>query len=157
VNAHNHMHLHPTILSLMVKVGREYGLQSIRFPYEPPLRSWRASRRQLASKIGWWMFLSPWMKLMKRRLRSAGVQSNDCIFGMADSGRMTRDRVIALLGEIPPGISEMYFHPATRRCPEIDRTMPEYQHEEEFRALTHPLVLEAVKRNGIERCAFSDL
>ena len=157
VNAHNHMHLHPTILSLIVKVGREYGLQSIRFPYEPPLHSWRASRRQLVTKIGWWMFLSPWMKLMKRRLRSAGVQSNDYIFGMADSGRMTCGRVIALLGEVPPGISEMYFHPATRRCPEIDRTMPDYQHEEEFRALTHPLVLEAVKRNGIERCAFSDL
>jgi hopanoid biosynthesis associated protein HpnK len=157
VNAHNHMHLHPTILSLIIKVGREYGLQSIRFPYEPPLRSWRASRQGLSSKIGWWLFLAPWTKLMKKRLRRAGVHINDYLFGMANSGRMTLELVLALLREIPPGISEIYFHPATRRCPEIDRTMPNYQHEEEFKALTHPSVLEALKRNGIERVAFCDL
>ena len=156
-NAHNHMHLHPTILTLMIQVGKEYGLQSIRFPYEPPLRAWRASRRELCSKISWWIFLSPWLKLMKRRLRRAGAQINEYMFGMSDSGRMTRDLVIALLGEVPTGITEMYFHPATRRCPEIDRDMPKYRHEEEFKSLTHPLVLEALKRNGIQLCAFSDL
>ncbi len=157
VNAHNHMHLHPTILSLLIEIGKDYGLQSIRFPYEPPLPSWRASRHGLSSKIGWWIFLAPWLKLMKERLRRAGVQINDYLFGMADSGRMTSNLVIALLREIPHGITEIYFHPATRRCPEIDRTMPDYQHEEEFKALTHPLVLDELKRNGIDRCAFSDL
>jgi hopanoid biosynthesis associated protein HpnK len=157
VNAHNHMHLHPTILTLMIKVGRRYGLRSIRFPYEPPLRSWRASHEGLGSKIGWWLFLGPWLQLMKKRLRRAGVQINDYLFGMASSGQMTLDRVMALLQQIPPGITEMYFHPATRRCPEIDRTMPDYKHEEEFRALTHPSVLDALKRCGIECVAFGDL
>ena len=27
VNAHNHMHLHPTVLGLILKVGRDYGLE----------------------------------------------------------------------------------------------------------------------------------
>jgi hopanoid biosynthesis associated protein HpnK len=157
VNAHNHMHLHPTILSLLIKVGKEYGLRSMRFPYEPPLRSWRASRQGLGSKIGWWLFLAPWTNLMKKRLRRAGVRINDYLFGVANSGHMTFERVLALLQEIPPGVSEMYFHPATRRCPEIDRTMPDYRHEEEFKALTHPSVLDALKRHGIERVAFGDL
>jgi len=157
VNAHNHMHLHPTILALIIKVGREHGVRGIRFPYEPPLRTWRASRQGLGTKIGWWLFLAPWMRLMKHRLRRAGVTINDYLFGMAFSGQMTLDRVLALLQEIPPGVSEMYFHPATRRCPEIDRTMPDYQHVEEFKALTHPSILDALKRNGIERVAFGDL
>jgi hypothetical protein len=76
---------------------------------------------------------------------------------MSDSGRMTPDLVIALLGEVPTGITEMYFHPASRRCPEIDRDMPDYRHEEEFKSLTHPLVREALEKNGIQTCAFSDL
>ena len=28
VNAHKHFHLHPTVLALMLRIGRDYGLQS---------------------------------------------------------------------------------------------------------------------------------
>src|SRR5262249_34986092 len=51
VNAHNHMHLHPTILGILLRVGREYGLRAVRVPYEPPLRSWRAARRRLGRRF----------------------------------------------------------------------------------------------------------
>ncbi len=157
VNAHNHMHLHPTILSSLIEIGKDYGIQSVRFPYEPPVRSWRASRRSLGTKLAWWVFLAPWLMLMKTRMHRAGVQINDYLFGMADTGRMTPQLVVAMLREVPTGITEMYFHPASRRCPEIDRTMPEYQHEEEFKALTSSTVIDALKENRIDRCAFSDL
>jgi hopanoid biosynthesis associated protein HpnK len=157
VNAHNHMHVHPTILSLIIKVGREYGLKSVRVPFEPPLRSWRATGRSLAGKLGWAVFLAPWMNLMRLRLRAAGLNSNDCVFGMADSGDMRADLVIRFLEQIPEGVTEMYFHPATRRCPEIDRTMPTYRHEAEFAALISPDVMRAVQNGGIERIAFSDI
>jgi len=46
VNCHKHMHLHPTIGRLLLKVGREYGLKAVRYPYEPVLPSWRASRAE---------------------------------------------------------------------------------------------------------------
>ena len=29
VNAHNHMHLHPPVLGLLLRIGREYGLDAI--------------------------------------------------------------------------------------------------------------------------------
>jgi hopanoid biosynthesis associated protein HpnK len=58
VNAHNHMHLHPTVLGLILKVGREFGLRAMRVPYEPVFPSWRASRRGLVSKLAGWMFLA---------------------------------------------------------------------------------------------------
>src|SRR5712692_2140110 len=43
VDGHNHMHLHPTVLGLILKVGRDYGLKAVRVPYEPLIASWRAS------------------------------------------------------------------------------------------------------------------
>ena len=76
---------------------------------------------------------------------------------MADSGRMTRDLVLALVREMPPGVTEMYFHPAVRRCPEIDQTMPDYQHEREFQALTDPAIERELLKQRIHRIAFSDL
>jgi chitin disaccharide deacetylase len=157
VNAHNHMHLHPTILGLILKVGREYGLKAVRFPNEPPLRSWRASRRALGGKVVSWTLLSPWLWRMRRVLRRARMRSNAFIFGMAESGAMTTALSLSYLRRLPRGVTEIYFHPATRRCPQIDRTMPEYRHEDEFRALTSRELADALASAGIKSISFSDL
>jgi hypothetical protein len=85
------------------------------------------------------------------------VNHNDFVFGMADSGAMTLDLVLRFLHNLPGGVTELYFHPATRRCAELDRTMADYRHEEELRALTSDSLLEAVRSAGIRRIAFSDI
>ena len=51
----------------------------------------------------------------------------------------------------------MYFHVATRRCPEIDARMPEYRHEDELAALLSKSVRTAIAREGIQPIAFGDL
>lgn len=157
VNAHNHMHLHPTVLRLVLKVGRDYGLKAVRWPNEPPLLSWRVSRGSLASRCASWLFLSPWTALMKHRLRRAGVRHNDFLFGKADSGFMTLEKVLGFLQNAPDGVTELYFHPATRRCAEIDRTMPRYRHEDEYRALTSPALRQALETEHVRRTAFSEI
>jgi chitin disaccharide deacetylase len=157
VNAHNHFHLHPTVFNLLLKVGRDYGLKSVRFPNEPPVVSWRCSKKGLGSKLANHLFLAPWMCLMKKRLLNAHLRFNDFIFGMANSGAMTMDLVLQFLGYLPEGVTEIYFHPSKRRCPQIDRTMPDYRHEEEFDALVSTRLREEFQTLSIQRIAFSDL
>jgi len=157
VNAHNHMHLHPAVLGLILKVGREYAARAVRLPFEPPLLSWRASRKALSQRLAFALFLAPWLKLMRVRLRRAGMKSNERVFGMTDSGRMTVDLVLRLVKLLPDGVTEIYFHPATRRCPEIVRNMPDYHHEEEFKALIDPAFSDVLAQVGAERIAFADL
>ena len=94
---------------------------------------------------------------MKHLLRQARVRHNNFFFGMSDSGSMTLDRVLRIISHLPDGVSELGFHPATRRSAEIDRTMPGYHHEEEFLALTNESLRLAVQAAGIQRIAFSDL
>ena len=157
VNAHNHMHLHPTVLRLILKVGREYGLKAIRLPNEPPRPSWRAARTAPGSRFTSWIFLLPWMHLMKAMMRRAQVRYNDFLFGMNDSGAMTTDLVLRIIRDLPDGVSELCFHPAARRSAEIDRTMPGYMHEEELRALTNKQLMQTLQSMGIKTIAFSDL
>jgi hopanoid biosynthesis associated protein HpnK len=157
VNAHNHLHLHPTILNLILKAGGEHGLKAIRLPFEPPFLSWRASRKSLVSRLATGLFLRPWTTHMRSRLTRARVHFNDYIFGLLDSGAMTAERTLRILSRLPEGVTEIYFHPATRRCPEIDRTMPEYRHEQEYAALISPAVKLALEKLGVRRIAFSDL
>jgi chitin disaccharide deacetylase len=156
-NTHNHLHLNPRILELILRVGRDFGLRAIRVPNEPALPSWRTTGKGLTGRLAAWAFLSPLIVHMKRQLRRAQISGNDFIFGMADTGAMTAERVHRFLKYLPDGITEIYFHPATRRCLEIDRTMPEYLHEEEYKALTSSRLMDAFELEGISRIAFSDL
>jgi hopanoid biosynthesis associated protein HpnK len=156
-NAHNHMHLHPTVLSTLLRVGREFGLDAVRVPYEPPGASWRASGRGRAARLAAALALAPFTGLLRSRLRRRRIKFNDFVFGMNDSGRMEEPLVLRQLDALPDGVTEMYFHAATRRCPTLDRAMPDYRHEGELAALTSARVRSALETLGIQPIAFGDL
>lgn len=157
VNGHNHMHLHPTVLRLMLDIGREYGLKAMRVPFEPAVRSWRAAGNGLMGRAAVTLLLLPWTALLKHRLRRAGIRYNDYVFGLHDTGRLTQRLALGWVAHLPDGVTEWYFHPATRRCPELAATMPDYRHEEEFQSLISPVLRQAVIARGITRTAFSEL
>lgn len=141
VNAQSHMHVHPTVFGLLLRVGRDYGSPPIRIPREPG--------------AAWW--LVPWLTLMAARARRAGVAHNGYVYGLRDTGRMGSARVLALLQALPAGVTEMYFHPATRRWDGIDPVLDGYALEDEFAALIDPAVVAAVRGPGIEAITFADL
>lgn len=141
VNAHNHMHLHPTVLGLILEIGRDYGLKAVRVPLEP---------------AGSW-FLRPWLSLMKARLKWAELRFNDFVFGLHDTGNMDRNRVLPLLHRLPEGVTEMFFHPATGRWEGMDPAASQFQFEEEYKTLIDGDIRQAVKAAGIQLIAFRDI
>ncbi len=153
VNAHHHMQLHPTVSQILLKVGKEYGVRAIRLPYEPPIHSWRASGRGLFQRVAAWVFLSPWIVLLGNRIAQERVCSNDFVFGMYDSGKISMNLVLRLLRCLPDGVTEICFHPA---IPKTDRTGEDGGPQKELEALTSPSVREAVLASGIQLIAFSD-
>lgn len=140
-NAHNHMHLHPTVLGMIVDIGRDFGLNAVRLPNEP----------------GGGIFLAPWIALMKRRLRRAGPRFNDFIFGIRDTGRMDGDTLRRIISELPDGVSEIFLHPATGRWRGMEPGARDFRFEDEFHALVDPAVRSAVTESGAELIAFGDL
>lgn len=157
VNAHKHMHLHPTVAGLIVAIGRQYGLAAMRVPAEPaaPLREAGAALSP-AQRIGA-RLLALWVALLRRRLMRAGIAVNDHLFGLAWSGAMTEARVLSLLPHMPDGVSEIYFHPAASRSGALIRAMPEYRHAEEFAALVSRAVRRQIADAGIGLISYSDL
>jgi hopanoid biosynthesis associated protein HpnK len=141
VNVHKHFHIHPTILSILLEVGRDYGMPAMRVPDEP---FWFAARSAgvlpgLAQTL-----LSPWIALMKHRLRRARIFHNDRIFGIAGSGAMDEAGLLAILARLPPGVTEIYLHPATQSGSAITASMSQYRHAEELDALSSPRVRAAL-------------
>jgi hopanoid biosynthesis associated protein HpnK len=153
VNAHKHMHLHPTVAALIVEIGRDYGMKAMRVPAEPvaALRAAFPGERYRAQ------LYRPWALRLRQRLRRAGLTVNDHLFGLAWSGGMTEERVQHLLPHLPEGLSEIYFHPATERTLALAAAMPDYRHRDELAALLSPALRARIEELGIRRVTYSEL
>jgi chitin disaccharide deacetylase len=153
VNVHKHFHLHPTLLEMLLRIGGEYGVPAVRVPDEP---LWFAARG--GRWIPWMStaMLAPWNALMKRRLRAARMLHNDSIFGVAASGAMDEETLLAVLARLPAGITEIYLHPATVSGSAIAPSMNGYRHADEFAALLSPRVRAAVAAAAVERGGYAD-
>jgi hopanoid biosynthesis associated protein HpnK len=157
VNAQSHFHLHPTVFGMILRIAREYGSPPIRIPYEPFGPSWRATGDLRGLRFANAYLLAPWLAMMCARLDAGGFAHNDRVLGLSDVGHMTPARVTALLGELGPGVTEVFFHCATGRWPGIDPALTGYQLEDELAALTSPAVAALLHGEDVERIAFGDL
>ncbi len=157
VNAHKHLHLHPTVLGLIMRMGRRFGLRAVRVPYEPPLAAWRASGANLAGMLASSFGYGLLTALLRLRLHRAGLYSNDYVLGLSDSGRMGEELMLRQIEQLRDGVTEMYFHPATRSCPAFDRFMASYRPTDELAALTSPRVRRALRDLGVRPTGFADL
>ncbi len=144
-DAHKHMHLHPTIGAMMIGIGRRFGLSALRVPAEPPdvLRAC-GMRPRLGQHA-----LYRWSRVLRGQAQRAGLATENHVFGLAWSGHMTRDRVRRLVGHLPPGRSEIYFHPAMGRDATLAALMPDYDHEAELQALLDPMLPALLAQHGV--------
>jgi hopanoid biosynthesis associated protein HpnK len=154
VNAHKHMHLHPTVARLIVRIGRAFGLRAMRVPAEPTALVRALDPR--GTGLGH-AALRRWSSVLRRRVRRAGLAANDHLFGLAWTGGMTEARLLALLPALPAGVSELYCHPAARNTAALRAAMPGYDPTAELAALTSAAVRSRVAEQGIELVAFGDL
>jgi hopanoid biosynthesis associated protein HpnK len=156
VNAHKHFHIHPTVLSLILRVGREFGLQAVRLPYEPAALLDQRSRNSLVDRLGSWG-IKPWLRLMKRRLQHAGVLCNDQLLGIRHSGAMNEATLFESLQRLPVGVTEIYLHPATKSGATIALSMSGYRHTDELAALRSPRIRAALTQLRATCGGYGDL
>ena len=155
VNAHKHFHLHPTLLEMLLRIGAEFGAPAVRLPREPAWVARRAGGAIAGPAVAG--LLSPWLALMRRRLRMAGIAHNDYVFGMSDSGSMDEARLLEILGKLPEGVTEIYLHPAVESGAAIAASMGGYRHADELAALLSPRVRAAVAASGAQTGGFRRL
>ena len=154
VNVHKHFHLHPTVLTMMLRIGRDFGVRAVRVPDEPV---WFAAQSGHWSARANAVLLRPWIALMKRRLHAAQILHNDRIFGVAASGSMDERKLLTILARLPPGVTEIYLHPAVQSGPVIAESMTQYRHADELAALKSPRVRAAIAAGDFGHGGYADL
>jgi chitin disaccharide deacetylase len=149
-NAHQHFHLHPFVGMLLTTIGRRFGVRALRVPLEPArvLRTVEPLRSGMPA-----LLTVPFALALRRRARAAGMAGADSVFGLRWSGQMTRERLLGLIRNLPPGLSEIYLHPATGPFPGAAHG---YRYRDELAALTAPEVVTACRDPSLRLGGYSD-
>jgi chitin disaccharide deacetylase len=150
VNAHKHFHLHPTIASLIVKLGKKHGVKGARVPLEPKDILGRIERHGRSATVA---LTTPFARALRGRFRRAGIAAPDQVFGLAWSGAMRAERLSGLITHLPDGLSEIYMHPATGAYP---GSAPGYEYAAELAALTDPRMAGLIEAGDIRLGGFGD-
>lgn len=145
VNGHLHLHLHPTVFSILTQDAVQLGIESLRLTREPfwkdvPLASGRRWYRGMHALI--YLVLAGRARATFRQRRFRHTQQ---VFGLLQNDRVDETYVLKLLQVLPPGDSELYSHPS----------LDKFKHE--FDALISPRVRALVEKSRIQLIRYQDL
>lgn len=97
VDVHQHFHAFDRVWQALLEVGREAGLPWLRFPAERPRGG-------------------PGIRWIARRFRTRSrpgppTRTTDHFRGLALAGHLDEDRLLAILRDLPDGLTELMTHP----------------------------------------------
>jgi len=158
LDGHWHCHQHPALLTMAIGLGKPLGLRAVRIPHETYGLSRRiAGGQHSAARLGEAVSHYPLALWMRRRVRGAGLRTNDWFFGKTDAGAMDAGLLVQTIRYLPPGTTEIGLHPAIR--PWRGRHAPPvgWRADEELQALKEPTVRELIRTSDVTLCRWADL
>ena len=145
VNGHLHLHLHPTVFTILMEDADKLGIERLRLTRDPFWLNTRLARGRWPYRA----FHAVIHHLLSARARATlsqlGIRHSRVVFGLLQNGRVDEAYITRLLQDLPGGDSELYSHPS----------LDEFKHE--FAALISPRVRSLVQEQGIELIRYRDL
>jgi hopanoid biosynthesis associated protein HpnK len=157
VDGHLNIHMHPTVLAILLDLAPQFGIRAMRLPREPLALSLRLDGHARARKVLESVTFRALVAHARPRLAAHGLRHPDQMFGLHQSGHLTEDYLLGLLDALPAGVTEVYSHAAVLDD-EARRWRPaDYESDAERLALTSPRVRAALERGGIEPISYRAL
>ncbi len=153
-DGHYHMHMHPVVFPIFLRLAETFGAAGFRLPNDD-LRlalAYDASRRPL--KILWHLYYAALRRWAKPHAAISPLARADRVYGLYQTGRLSESYLLYLLERIPPSVrvAEIYSHPSERDLGERDGPNPG-----DLAALTSPRVRERVQQMGARLISYRDL
>jgi hopanoid biosynthesis associated protein HpnK len=157
VDGHLNIHMHPTVLAILIKLAPQYGIHALRLPREPLGISLRLDGRYRIRKIVEAVTFRCLTGYAAPRLAAHGIRHPDRMFGLHQSGHVTERYLLGVIEALPAGVTEIYSH-ASHVDAEARRWRPaNYESEAELAALTSARVRAALDAQGVARMSYRDL
>jgi len=147
VDGHHHMHLHPFVLETLADLAGRFGIRSIRLPSEELGLALSLDLRNAATRTLWTLVFRLLRQHGEKRLRAAGIQFADRVYGLLATGRVRESYLLALIPRIRSEDVEIYCHPAAAP-PAQPFLGPPDSGPLELAALVSERVRDAIARSG---------
>jgi hopanoid biosynthesis associated protein HpnK len=152
LDSHQHLHLLPSVLEIVIGAAREAQILVVRVPDEreaPAGPAGLARRMQLR-------LLVQMARQGAGKLRQAGLRHADRFWGLAQSGSLDEASLLAILDRLAPGVNELMCHPGCGDPATAERYQWGYHWDEEAAALCAERVGAVVQERGIRLCSFAE-
>lgn len=157
IDGHVNIHMHPVVCDAVIALMREYDIPAMRVTNEAVSLALAFDGRQRVRKLREAFIFSQLARRAKHKLRAARRAFPDALFGLHQSGQVDERYLLYLLPQLPPGITELYCHPAVFPCPEVTRWTPTYRRADELAALTSQNVRRAIDTLGIALMSYREV
>jgi hopanoid biosynthesis associated protein HpnK len=113
VDGHLHMHLHPTVLRLLLPLAKQYGARGLRLPRDDLWFSIAHERQRAAVKAVWAIVFGLLARYCMRQLDGHPLAVAHRVYGLMQTGQMNERYVLEVLRKLQVPTVELYFHPST--------------------------------------------
>ena len=145
VNGHLNIHLHPTVLRILLSRHLEWGIRHFRLTDDPFALNRKLARGRWLYRVSHAFIFHRLSRRARKHLVRGGIRFTDHVFGLLQNARVDENFITKLLPVLPRGDSELYSHPS----------LDEFRHE--FDALISPRIKAQVAELGIELVRYQDL
>lgn len=155
LDSHQHMHVVPGIIDVVIAIAKEYSIPALRIPAEPLLflGGFAPGIGRIVGRTG----LSVLAGLARFKARQAGLAAPDHFFGMLAGGSMEERLLLTIIDKLPEGISEVMVHPGLADAELTQSFDWGYHWQQELSAVTSQQVSKRLSLRGVELVSFAKL
>ncbi|MFQ8978962.1 MAG: ChbG/HpnK family deacetylase, partial [Veillonella sp.] len=153
---HQHMHVLPTVLPIVIEQAKQYGINAIRIPDESSLFvNYMYSPVRLLGKVG----LSTVAAKARPTIRDNGMYSTQYFWGMVNGGHINQKTLMGILKSVSKksGTHELMIHPGLNNTLLGNQYKWGYHWEDELQAVCSNHTHLYIRQHNIELINYGDL
>ncbi|MDD4601028.1 Chitooligosaccharide deacetylase [bioreactor metagenome] len=155
IDSHQHLHIIPGILDIVVDIAKKYNIRAMRIPDEPYffLGGYPFSLFRILGRTG----LTFLAKRARNKIRKTGLLVPSNFFGMLAGGNMQQQYLANIINNLPNGVSEVMMHPADDAKALQEIYQWHYNWDGELLALTSDKIMKLLNNIEIQLVTFGEL
>lgn len=155
LDSHQHLHVLPGVVKIIVDLAQKYNFSKVRLPAEPCFfrGGYPASAGRYIAKCG----LTICARMAKKAMYGVGIKVPDYFFGMLAGGHLYKKHFLSILRALPDGVSEIMVHPGNNNCILNDIYHWGYHWEEELDSVTSAETMEFIRNQHIGLISYREL
>lgn len=155
LDSHQHLHILPGIIDIVLSLAAKYQIKAVRIPDEAylfqggiPLKPVRMFARNGLTMLA---------RLARRKAKEKGLLAADHFFGMLGGGNMLEKHLSYIIDHLPPGASEIMIHPGNDDSILQQQFRWNYHWQAELAAVTGRNILAQLTENKVRLISFGEL